>query len=287
MSFFDDVDEPEIPQRAPRRRPPVDRQIQIRRIVAVAVIVVLIVVIALLVHSCAVSQTNSALRDYNNSVYNLMRESVANGARMFTRLSSGAAKTNLSGLVSDLDKDVGDARTTLSRAQHLSVPSQMATAQRNVILALTMRRDGIYSVANNIQSAMAKSTSTTGIQQIQRGMSGLLASDVVYKSYAVPAIADALKNAGVSIGPSTIYGGQIVPDLAWLNPTSIATKIGARSTTSHTQSTTSGGKTYTVQAGDTLSSIAQREGVSITTLEQLNPGINPNALAVGQKLRLR
>jgi hypothetical protein len=289
LSFFDDVDEPQSPERAPRRarRSPSEQQvIQTRRIVAVVVIVAVIVLIAILVNSCAVSQTNSALRDYNNSVYNVMRNSVATGTRMFTNLSSGAAKSNLSGLVTDLDTDLGDARSQLSSAQRLSVPSQMTTAQRNVLLALTMRRDGIATIANNIQSAMTRSTSRTGLQQLQQGMSDLYSSDIVYKNYAVPAIARALSNAGITISPTTIYGGQVLRDLLWLNATSIGVKIGAESTTTaqNTSPTTSG--SYVVQAGDTLSDISAKTHVPLATILALNPGINPNALAVGQTIRL-
>jgi LysM repeat protein len=287
LSFFDEVDEPQTTQRAPRGRPPADQQaIQIRRIVAVVVIVIAIIVIALLVNSCATSQTNDALRNYNNSVYNLMRSSDATGARVFTRLSSGAAKTNLSGLVTDLDTDLGEARSTLHSAQSLSVPNQMAVAQENLLLALTMRRDGIESIANNIQAAMARSTSKTGLQQIQRGVTGLYSSDLVYKDFAVPAIAGAFKNAGLSIGPTTIYGGQVVHDLLWLDPTSIAIEIGAESSTAaHNQAPTGAG-TYVVVAGDTLSGIAAKTHVPLATLEQLNPSVNPSALQVGQTLRL-
>jgi LysM repeat protein len=46
-------------------------------------------------------------------------------------------------------------------------------------------------------------------------------------------------------------------------------------------------KYYVVKAGDTLSAIATRTGVSIDELEQLNPNISPNALQTGQRLRLR
>jgi len=290
LSFFDDVDEPQSPEREPRRprRSASEQQvIQTRRIVAAVVIVAVILVIALLVNSCAVSSTNSALRDYNNSVYNLMRDSVANGTNMFTRLSSGAARTNLPGLVTDLDTDLGNARSQLTRAQHLSVPSQMQAAHRNVVLALTMRRDGIEQIANNIQSAMSRSTSRTGLQALQQGTSELYSSDIVYKNFAVPAIAGAFTHAGIAIGPTMIYGGQVVPDLLWLNPSSIGVKIGAESTTTaQNQSPTTAG-TYTVQAGDTLSGIAAKTHVPLATLLSLNPGINPNALAVGQTLKLR
>jgi LysM repeat protein len=46
-------------------------------------------------------------------------------------------------------------------------------------------------------------------------------------------------------------------------------------------------RTYTVRPNDTLSDIARRAGVSVATLESLNPAVNPNALHVGQKLKLR
>ncbi|HZS24357.1 MAG TPA: LysM domain-containing protein [Gaiellaceae bacterium] len=44
---------------------------------------------------------------------------------------------------------------------------------------------------------------------------------------------------------------------------------------------------YTVQSGDTFGSISAKTGVSIATLEQLNPGVSSNALQVGQKLRVK
>jgi LysM repeat protein len=44
---------------------------------------------------------------------------------------------------------------------------------------------------------------------------------------------------------------------------------------------------YVVKPGDTLSGIAARAGISLTTLEQLNPNISPNALQTGERLRLR
>jgi LysM repeat protein len=44
---------------------------------------------------------------------------------------------------------------------------------------------------------------------------------------------------------------------------------------------------YVVKSGDSLSSISVRTGVSIPTLESLNPGVDPNAIRTGQRLRLR
>ena len=45
--------------------------------------------------------------------------------------------------------------------------------------------------------------------------------------------------------------------------------------------------TYRVRAGDSLSAIAARTGVTVGQLEQLNPTLDPSALRPGQRIRLR
>jgi LysM repeat protein len=45
-------------------------------------------------------------------------------------------------------------------------------------------------------------------------------------------------------------------------------------------------KTYTVKNGDTPSGIAEKTGVSLETLLDLNPDLDPQTLSPGQKLRL-
>lgn len=45
--------------------------------------------------------------------------------------------------------------------------------------------------------------------------------------------------------------------------------------------------TYTVQTGDTLTSIAHRTGVPVNELLALNPEVDPQILIAGQTLKLR
>ncbi|MBS1871405.1 MAG: LysM peptidoglycan-binding domain-containing protein [Actinobacteria bacterium] len=45
-------------------------------------------------------------------------------------------------------------------------------------------------------------------------------------------------------------------------------------------------KVYVVKAGDTLTLIADRTGVSLDTIMALNPNVDPNALQTGQRLKL-
>ena len=44
---------------------------------------------------------------------------------------------------------------------------------------------------------------------------------------------------------------------------------------------------YVVQTGDTLGGIAAKTGVSIETLQELNPNVDPQALTSGQRLKLK
>jgi LysM repeat protein len=67
--------------------------------------------------------------------------------------------------------------------------------------------------------------------------------------------------------------------------TSGGSSAGTRTTT--TAPSTAPGTTYTVKSGDTLGSIAETAGVPIETLQELNPGVDPQSLSVGQRLRLR
>ena len=46
-------------------------------------------------------------------------------------------------------------------------------------------------------------------------------------------------------------------------------------------------RTYTIASGDTLASIAAKTGTSVARLEQLNRGIDPTALRVGEKIRVQ
>jgi LysM repeat protein len=44
---------------------------------------------------------------------------------------------------------------------------------------------------------------------------------------------------------------------------------------------------YVVQNGDTLTSIAHKTGVPVARIEALNPGVDPQILISGEKLKLR
>ena len=57
-------------------------------------------------------------------------------------------------------------------------------------------------------------------------------------------------------------------------------------TTTRKTSTTKRRRSYTVKSGDTLSAISVKTGVSLATIERLNPKLDADTLHAGQKVRL-
>lgn len=251
MSFFDDVEETRAPppgtgraRRPPRsggrppgggRRPPrggrraaTQEQIRIRQAVALVALLIVIILIAVGVHSCQVSQRNSALRDYSNNVASLIRRSNQTGQQFFTVLSSGQGASNAPSLQTQVNQAHLNAQRELSDAQGLSVPDEVKSAQQDLLVALQMRSDGISNIAQQLQPALQRSTAANAVNVIATEMARFYASDVLYKDYTLPAMVGALHRAGIAVGGSNgepIEGAQFLPDVQWLTSSYIASTL--------------------------------------------------------------
>ncbi len=204
-----------------------------RRGVALTAVVVAVILVVLGIHSCEVSSRNSSLKDYSNSVASLITKSNQTGKTFFTELNGAGGSSNAVGLQTQVDQTLGDARSQLRQAEGLSVPNEMRVAQQDLVLALQMRRDGVSTIAGQIQPALTKSTSSDAVQKIAAAMGNLYASDALYANYASHAIAGALHAAGIGVQTPTnqngqpIASGQFVQDIGWLTPSYVAGKLGA------------------------------------------------------------
>lgn len=233
-----------------------------RRAVAGAALLVILILVILGVHSCQVSQANSALRNYNDNVASVVRSSDNNGARFFSVLASSGSANNAPSVQSQLDETRLTAQAQLNRAQGFDVPGPVKTAQQQLLLTLQMRQDGITNIAQQIQPALQASTATGAVQTIAAEMARFYASDVLYKDYALPEIVSALHAAGISVGGSNgepIESGQFLPSLDWLNPSFIATKLNVKIKSTSTACTT----TPSTQIGHSMNSVS----VGGTTLQ--------------------
>jgi LysM repeat protein len=90
--------------------------------------------------------------------------------------------------------------------------------------------------------------------------------------------------AAVTIGVLVVRSGFEHGSHRANTPTTAVTSKTRKHRHAHTQRRA---RTYTVQSGDTLGSIASKTGTSVARLEQLNPGIDPTALRIGQRIRVQ
>jgi hypothetical protein len=226
--------------------------------VAAVALLVVVILVAVGVHSCQVSQANSSLRNYSDSVASIVRASNQTGQQFFNVLSSGQGASSGANLQSQIDEARLSAENQLNRAAGLDVPNQVKSAHADVLLTLQMRRDGIAQIAQQIQPALQASTATDAVNQIAADMARFYGSDVVYKDYALPGVVAALHNADISVGGTNgepVEGGQFLPNLQWLTPSFVATElhtsVGSASKSGKVTPGTHGHELNSVSAGGT------------------------------------
>jgi hypothetical protein len=239
----------------------------VRRRIAAAVGVVLLIGIVLLVNGCLKRGKQQALESYNRSVNQIAQASESQvGRPLFTTLSGAGGKSALDVEV-QVDQLRRQAQELAERAKGLSVPSQMTAAQRDLLLALDMRVEGVSKVASLVREALggqAQKAST----KIAGAMEILIASDVLYSQRVAPLIQQELAAGGVS--GQTASASRFLPNLGWLTPATVQSRITGKST----------GATGAVAPGTHGHSL---KGVSVgtntlapsPTLNHVNGGTNP------------
>lgn len=248
MSFFDDEDEeppttvrPARTQQQPRpqpRRPQrggggtgaggggassIDHHaMMVRRRIAAGVGVVLLIAIVLLVNGCLKRGKQQALESYNQNVNQISAQSESQVAKpLFTTLSSASGKQPLD-VETQIDQLRRQSEEIAEHAKGLGVPSEMTSAQRNLLLALNLRVEGLTKIAGLVREALggkAQQAST----YIAGAMETFLASDILYSQRVVPLIQQTLASGGVS--GQTTTPSRFLPNLGWLTPSTVQSKL--------------------------------------------------------------
>jgi hypothetical protein len=298
LSFFDDEDEepttvrpaPTQQARPQPRRPQrtggpgsVDHHaMMVRRRIAAAVGVVLLIVIVLVVNGCLKRGKQQALESYNQNVGQIGQASQTQVAKPFFATLSGASGKSALDVGEQVDQLRRLAQEQAERAQGLSVPSQMTSAQRNLLLALNMRVEGLTKIASLVREALggqAKQATTT----IAGDMEIFLASDVIYSQRVAPLIQQALSENGVS-GQST-QPSRFLPNLTWLTPATVQSNLTGQATSTNGTSTVAPGThghalkgvsvgTSTLEPSPTFNHVSGGSNPTFTVMVE-NAGSNP------------
>ncbi len=187
------------------------------------IVIVVIILVALLVHSCQVSATNSALQDYTNSVSSLNQQSAANGRQLFTELAQAPGASSVTNVQNEINQVLTSEQKVYAKAKQASVPDQVKTGNGYFLWALRARVDGISGVAKRIQPALSSSATQAQVNALAAEIAKFYASDVIYKDYALPQIYSALHAAGTRFSP--INGDQFLPNVQWVQPSFVASEL--------------------------------------------------------------
>jgi hypothetical protein len=201
----------------------------VRRRVAAGVGVVLLIAIVLLVNGCLKSQKQQALKNYNRDVSQIARESDEQvSGPLFTALAGAGAKSALNVEV-QVDQLRIQAQDLATRVKGLSVPGEMASAQRDLLLVFDLRVEGLDKMAALLPTALG-GQGKQATTQIAGDMEIFLASDVIYAQRVAPLIQQVLGEASIQ-GLSTA-STRFLPNLGWLEPTTTLSRISGHAAAS-------------------------------------------------------
>jgi hypothetical protein len=219
-----------------------------RRRVAAAVAVAVLIVIVLVVNGVLKSQKVQSLKEYNREVSTLAQEADTQVAHpLFSALTDAAGKP-----AAEVEDQINElrlqAQTLATRASSLSVPGEMAGAQRDLLLAFDLRVEGMTKLAALIPKALGGQVQQTS-PQIAGAFEIFLASDVIYSQRVAPLIQQTLQANGAQGLPTA--STQFLANVGWLEANTVQSRI-----TGQASSSSQSGETLTGHHGSALKSVS-------------------------------
>jgi hypothetical protein len=288
------AEEPERPRRrvgGPQRR---RQQFLVRRLIGVGVGLAFLILIVVGIRGCLEARSDRGLRNYDSDVATIMQQSEQSGQDFFNLLNSTGGTSSSLDAQQEVLRQRDTSQTLLDRANDIGAPGQMDDAQNAVIQTLTLRRDALSSIAENVTQATARTQTGDAIEAITNAMGSLYASDVLWTQIGKPEIQNVLEDEGVDGAP--LPNGRFMPANAtdFLDQTTLVTKLntltGQTTTTGGVRglqldSTTIGGQTLTPDSTNTVPADAQEIDITLTNSgESDETGITVTVTLGGQQL---
>jgi hypothetical protein len=194
----------------------------VRRLVAAGAGLVVVILLVLLVKGCRDSAREQAFRDYFRNVNGIVQESNDESAQLFDLLTKPGTRSPI-----DLGENVNGFRAgaaqLVDRAESLDHPDELDNAHRHLLTTLTLRRDGIAGVAEQLPTALSDTGQEEATSHIAVWMRNFLASDVIYTEKVVPNLHNAAKDQ--QLGDLEVSKSHFITDLGWLMPATVADRI--------------------------------------------------------------
>jgi hypothetical protein len=230
LAFLDEDDpfSPDSPEPPDRRLGPPDRdrQILVRRLIAVAAGIIFLILIVLGVKGCLDARKERAFENYVSDLSALASESQQLSAGLFD--SSNGLFENPGDLTplefeAQIKNYRSQAEGLVTRAQGLDAPTELKPAQADLVLAYELRRDGLAAISDEIGTALGDEGREEAIAAIAVDMQYFVASDVLYRR-ARAQIEDVTADQCPKCGD--VPESQFLPDITWLDEATVAESLG-------------------------------------------------------------
>lgn len=229
LSFFDEPDQPAARARSGRRSPPAgpptDRQtLIVRRGIAIGAGILLLLLLVLGIRGCLDSRKERAFKDYVRDVGALVEESNQESDALFELLKNPDVQDV--DLENQLNTFRNQAGQLVDRARGTEHPDELDRAHAYLVETLEFRRDGVSQIASELPNAIASQADRrTGTDKIAASMQNFLTSDVIYQTRVVPSINQELEDQ--DINGEKVPSSTFLEDIAWLQPSTVADRVGA------------------------------------------------------------
>jgi hypothetical protein len=192
------------------RRPPSERQRQvfIRRVIALGVGVLILILLLLGVRGCLNARKERGFENYVSDLSGIVTQSNQLSQTFFGRLEDPPKGLSELQLEAEITTDRGTAESLLQRAEGLDVPDELSEAQSELVQAFELRRDGLAGIAEDIPTALGNEGRNDAIDRISTDMEAFLASDVLYER-ARAEIQGVLADEGIG---EKVEASQFLPD---------------------------------------------------------------------------
>jgi hypothetical protein len=219
LSFLDEDDPYASAATEPPDRlgpPDRDRQILVRRLIAVAAGLLVVILLILGVRGCLDARKEREYENFVSDLNSLVAESQQLSEGFFARLND---PENLSELEfeAEVKADRGAAEGLVDRAQNLTAPGELRPAQADLVLAFELRRDGLTAISDEIGTALGDEGSEEAIAAIAEDMQYFVASDVLYRR--------AQQEIDTVLAEQEIRGeapqSEFLPEIDWLDSTTV------------------------------------------------------------------
>ena len=197
----------------------------VRRSLALVGALIVVVLLVIAVRGCVDARRNSAMKNYVRDVGALVQESDQQSRTLFNLLSGKGGSEQGVRLENTLNTLRGESAGLVDRARAADVPDELKRAQRYLLDTLEFRRDGLAEIADALPVALSDRNRRQGSDDVARQMQDFLASDVVYAGRVEPNLRKPLRKAGL-LDEVGVPRSQFLPDIVWLDPTTVADRVG-------------------------------------------------------------